>query len=127
MLFHRAIDGIFAAETVPDVVLEIGPHQTLVSPVRQVLSTRPGPVTTMPNQSTPQLSPNPNPNQTKPNQILGASGKQAAVLPTLKKGAPCARRFFEALGKLFELGVQVSLISSPSKKTRPCSFACCVR
>jgi len=30
------------------------------------------------------------------------------VLPTLKKGAPCSLRFLEALGKLFELGVQVS-------------------
>ena len=36
VLFHKAIDGIFAAETVPDVVLEIGPHQTLVSPIKQV-------------------------------------------------------------------------------------------
>ncbi len=36
VLFQKAIDGIFAGDTVPDLVLEIGPHQTLVSPIKQV-------------------------------------------------------------------------------------------
>lgn len=36
VLFQKAIDAIFAGDNVPDVVLEIGPHQTLVSPIKQV-------------------------------------------------------------------------------------------
>lgn len=40
-------------------------------------------------------------------QILNAAGKSSTVLPTLKKGAPCAVRFLEALGNLFEKGAEV--------------------
>ena len=76
VLFQKALETAFAGDTVPDVVLEIGPHQTLVSPIKQV---------------------------------LGATGKSATVLPTLKKGAPCAVRFLEALGALFERGAELDL------------------
>lgn len=76
VLFQKALETAFAGDTVPDVVLEIGPHQTLVSPIKQV---------------------------------LGATGKNAAVFPTLKKGAPCALRFLEALGNLFERGAELDL------------------
>ena len=102
VLFHKAIDGIFAAETVPDVVLEIGPHQTLVSPIKQVRSRA-----FVCLRSSLDNEQNALPILNLKQQILNGSGKAAAVLPTLKKGAPCSRRFFEALGKLFELGVQV--------------------
>jgi acyl transferase domain-containing protein len=36
VLFQKAIETLYAGDTVPDVVLEIGPHQTLVSPIKQV-------------------------------------------------------------------------------------------
>ena len=38
VLFQKAIETLYAGDTVPDVVLEIGPHQTLVSPIKQVSS-----------------------------------------------------------------------------------------
>jgi len=76
VLFQKALETAFAGDTVPDVVLEIGPHQTLVSPIKQV---------------------------------LGATGKAATVLPTLKKGASCNFRFLEALGNLFERGAELDL------------------
>jgi acyl transferase domain-containing protein len=106
VFFQKAIDAIFAGDSVPDVVLEIGPHQTLVSPIKQVrvgVESFDQPMVTInqPNQ----------PINTITAQTLNASGKNAAVLPTLKKGSPCSVRFFEALGKLFELGVQVRLKS----------------
>jgi acyl transferase domain-containing protein len=36
VLFQKAVEKLYSGDTVPDVVLEIGPHQTLVSPIKQV-------------------------------------------------------------------------------------------
>lgn len=101
VLFQKAIEALYSGDTVPDVVLEIGPHQTLVSPIKQVrcVSCR---VCLQLLVLMMCLR-----DATTAQQILNASGKPAAVLPTLKKGAPCSTRFSEAVGKLFELGVQV--------------------
>ena len=38
VLFQKAIETIFSQDTCPDVVIEIGPHKTLCSPIAQVLS-----------------------------------------------------------------------------------------
>ena len=74
VLFQKAIETIFSQDTCPDVVIEIGPHKTLCSPIAQVLS---------------------------------AMGKSAAVLCPLKKNDTCSLRFLEALGQIFEKGIQV--------------------
>ena len=74
VLFQKAIETIFSQDTCPDVVIEIGPHKTLCSPIAQVLS---------------------------------AMGKSATVLCPLKKNDTCSLRFLEALGQVFEKGIQV--------------------
>jgi acyl transferase domain-containing protein/NADPH:quinone reductase-like Zn-dependent oxidoreductase/thioester reductase-like protein/acyl carrier protein len=38
VLFQKAIETIFSQDTCPDIVIEIGPHKTLCSPIAQVLS-----------------------------------------------------------------------------------------
>jgi acyl transferase domain-containing protein/NADPH:quinone reductase-like Zn-dependent oxidoreductase/thioester reductase-like protein/acyl carrier protein len=38
VLFQKAIETIFSQDTSPDIVIEIGPHKTLCSPIAQVLS-----------------------------------------------------------------------------------------
>lgn len=41
VLFQKAIETAFAGDSVPEVVIEIGPHKTLCSPILQVPSSGP--------------------------------------------------------------------------------------
>jgi acyl transferase domain-containing protein len=36
VLFHRAVENVFSNENAPEVVVEVGPHRTLVGPLMQV-------------------------------------------------------------------------------------------
>lgn len=130
VLFQKAIETAFAGDSVPEVVIEIGPHKTLCSPILQVREAHAVASNTwlgiesglgiVYSRGVDRKRKRPSPPPYLPlvhctsnlllsslHQTLSAMGKSAAVLPTLKKNDDCVLRFLEALGTIFEKGLNV--------------------
>jgi malonyl CoA-acyl carrier protein transacylase len=77
VLFQTAVEAAFRMNPAPEVVVEVGPHRTLVGPTMQTI------------------------------QAMGCEGKDANVVSLLNRKESNALTFLQALGTLFEAGVEV--------------------